>query len=259
MDTTWSFPRPHDDADDLVAAGADLQPATLVAAYASGYFPMPLDPPSGDRPRRRGGRGPRIGWFSPRERGVLRPDALAVSGSLLRSTRRFRLSVDAEFASVMARCGDPSRQGRWITDDIVDAYVDLHRLGFAHSVEVWDADGDLVGGVYGVSLGALFAGESMFHTATDASKVSLVGLVAVLTAERPEVDPDATSPLIDTQWQTDHLASLGIEEWSRDRYLAHLPTLTNADPPNFARWAADPDGFTDLARAKAGALRRVRR
>lgn len=250
MDLTWSFPRPPDDADDLVAAGADLQPETLVAAYASGYFPMPLEPPPMERLRRRGAATAQIGWFSPRDRGVLRPDAMVVSGSLARATRRYSLTVDASFEAVMLRCGDPDRRGRWITDEIVDAYVGLHRLGIAHSVEVWDASDELVGGVYGVSLGALFAGESMFHAATDAGKVSLVGLVALVTANR------AANALIDTQWQTEHLATLGIEEWDRDRYLDGLPALTSDEPPDFPRWAADPDAFTELARAKATALRR---
>ncbi len=244
MEATWSFPRPDPDADDLVAVGADLAPQTLIAAYATGYFPMPMSGPL-ERVRRRG-EATRVGWFSPRERGVLRPEALAISGSLAKSTRRYHLSVDADFEAVITGCADPSRRGGWISDEIVAAYVRLHRLGLAHSVEVWDANDELVGGVYGLSLGALFAGESMFHTARDGSKVALVGLSALLTA-----DGDPGTTLIDTQWATPHLASLGIEEWDRERYLDGLPNLIGATGPDFVRWAADPDGFTGLARSRA--------
>lgn len=254
MDLMWSFPRPDPDADDLVAAGADLRPETLVAAYAAGYFPMPLVHSPLDLLRRAGPDAPGFGWYSPRHRGVLRPEALMVSGSLARATRRYHLSVNGAFETVIERCGDPARRGHWITAEIVEAYERLHALGIAHSVEVWDPDDQLVGGVYGVSLGALFAGESMFHSARDASKVALVGLVTLLTEERT-----ADKMLIDTQWQTDHLASLGIEEWDRERYLDGLPALTSTNPPDVARWAAKPTEFTQRTRARATALRSTRR
>ena len=244
MEATWSFPRPDPDADDLVAVGADLAPQTLVAAYAAGYFPMPM---TGPLERLRRTRVPaKIGWFSPQYRGVLRPDRLAISTSLAKSTRRYHLSVDADFEAVIAGCADPSRRGRWINTEILDAYVELHRLGLAHSVEVWDSGDVLVGGVYGLSLGALFAGESMFHAARDGSKVALVGLTALLMA-----DGEPGTTLIDTQWATPHLASLGIEEWNRERYLDRLPDLIGAHGVDFARWAGDPAGFTELARSRA--------
>ena len=244
MEATWSFPRPDSDADDLVAIGADLAPRTLISAYAAGYFPMPMSGPL-ERLRRSSGVA-RVGWFSPQQRGVLRPEALRISGSLAKSTRRYHLSVDADFGAVIAGCADPSRHGRWISDEILGAYVRMHGLGLAHSVEVWNADDELVGGVYGLSLGALFAGESMFHTARDASKVALVGLTTLLAADR-----DPGTSLIDTQWSTPHLASLGIEEWDRERYLDRLPDLIGDAGPNFVRWAARPGDFTELARSRA--------
>ena len=246
MEATWSFPRPDPDADDLVAFGADLAPQTLIAAYAAGYFPMPMSGPLERVRLRRANGGPRIGWFSLQQRGVLRPEALDISHSLAKSTRRYHLSVDADFEAVIAGCADPARRGRWISDEILEAYVRLHRSGLAHSVEVRNGDDELVGGVYGLSLGALFAGESMFHTARDGSKVALVGLTALLMA-----DSEPGTTLIDTQWVTPHLASLGIEEWDRERYLDGLPDLIGATGPDFARWAGDPAGFTELARSRA--------
>jgi len=125
---------------------------------------------------------------------------------------------------VIDACADPSRTGAWIDPDIREAYVRMHRLGWAHSIETRDADGQLVGGLYGLSIGRLFAGESMFHRATDASKVALIGLVEVVGDEG----------LIDTQWRTDHLGSLGVTEWSRERYLRAIAPLVDAEPP--AAW-----------------------
>jgi leucyl/phenylalanyl-tRNA--protein transferase len=155
-----------------------------------------------------------LAWWSPDPRGVLPLDGLRVSRSLRRSLRRFSVRVDTAFDEVIAACADPSRAGGWITQEIATAYRELHRLGWAHSVEAWSDDGRLVGGLYGVCIGGLFAGESMFHTETDASKVALVALVERLRAGGAE--------LLDVQWSTPHLASLGVVEISRSDYLRRL-------------------------------------
>jgi leucyl/phenylalanyl-tRNA---protein transferase len=156
-----------------------------------------------------------IGWWCPDPRGVLPLDGLRVSRSLRRSTARFDVTVDAAFDAVVAGCADPSRSGRWITPHVARAYGRLHRTGWAHSVETW-RDGELVGGLYGVAIGGLFAGESMFSRVPDASKVALVRLVEVLGADG---DPRR---LLDVQWRTDHLASLGVVDVPRGEYLRRL-------------------------------------
>ena len=195
-----------------VAVGGDLEPGTLLAAYRAGLFPMPVD--------RRG----RIGWWSPDPRAVLPVHGLHVSRSLRRSMRHFDVSVDQRFEDVMRGCADPRRPHGWITEDFVRAYVRLHELGWAHSVEVW-GDGDLVGGVYGVSLGAFFAGESMFHRATDASKAALAHLVELLAP--------APSALFDVQWLTPHLESLGVVEVPRSEYLGLLRRAAGSPGPSW--------------------------
>jgi len=195
-----------------VAIGGDLEPGTLLAAYRSALFPMPVD--------RRG----RIGWWSPDPRAVIPVDSFHVSRSLRRSMRRFEVSVDERFEDVMRGCADPRRPHGWITDDFVRAYVRLHELGWAHSVEVWE-EGALVGGVYGVSIGAFFAGESMFHHATDASKAALAHLVALLASQR--------GALFDVQWLTPHLASLGAVEIPRSEYLDLLRRAVPMAAPSF--------------------------
>jgi leucyl/phenylalanyl-tRNA--protein transferase len=192
------------DEGGLVAVGADLEPGTLLAAYRAGLFPMPLDGPHG---------GGHIGWWSPHPRGIIPLDGLVVHRSLQRSCRRFTITRDTAFREVMQRCGDPRRPHGWITPQFVDAYERLHLMGWAHSIEVW-RDGELVGGVYGVRIGGFFAGESMFHTATDASKVALVALVHWLR------HTDAS--LFDVQWTTPHLRSLGAIDVDRDEYLRRL-------------------------------------
>ncbi len=194
-----------------MATGADLEPGTLLAAYGSGYFPMPV-------------RRNQIGWFHPDPRGVLWPDRLRVSRSLRRSLRRYEVTVDAAFDEVIRACANPDRPLGWIDGAIVGAYTRLHRLGWAHSVEAWDADG-LAGGLYGVSIGGFFAGESMFHRRTDASKVALFHLVDLL-ADRAEV-----GALIDVQWLTPHLESLGAIEIPRQRYVEILPAALAAERP----------------------------
>ena len=197
----WEFPPPRPDDGDLVAIGADLEPGTLLAAYRHGYFPMNADARN-------------LGWWSPDPRGVLPLDALRVSRSLRKSCARFEIRVDTDLESVIDGCADPDRNGRWITPEIKAAYLRLHELGWVHSVEAWSLDdGTLAGGLYGVAIGGLFAGESMFHRRTDASKVALVGLVERL---------DPATALLDVQWRTEHLASLGVIEIDRPEYLRRL-------------------------------------
>jgi leucyl/phenylalanyl-tRNA--protein transferase len=213
----WLFPDftvPEQDAafpDDLVGRGADLAPGTLLAAYRSGLFPMPDG-------------GPGITWWSPVDRGVLPLDRLKVSRSLAKSCRRLEVRVDTAFDAVVAGCADPRRHGGWIDRNIARAYAELHRLGWAHSVETWSG-GELVGGLYGVAIGGLFAGESMFHRVTDASKVALVGLVELLCDEYAE------ARLVDVQWRTDHLASLGVAEVPRAAYVRALQSALQVPLP----------------------------
>jgi leucyl/phenylalanyl-tRNA--protein transferase len=207
----WVLPDPADPgidhvADDLVATGADLEPGTLLAAYRCGLFPMPGRTRTGRRT---------VGWWSPVDRGVLPLVGHHVPRSLRRSRRRMEVRVDTAFEEVVLGCADPSRPGGWIDRDIRAAYAELHRLGWAHSVEAWQ-DGELVGGLYGVAVGGLFAGESMFHRVTDASKVALVGLVELLS------DAHVDQRLVDVQWRTDHLGSLGVVSIPRPAYLAAL-------------------------------------
>jgi leucyl/phenylalanyl-tRNA--protein transferase len=214
----WLFPDftdPEEDAscpDDLVGRGADLAPGTLLAAYRSGIFPMP-----------EGATGV-ASWWSPVDRGVLPLRELRVSRSLAKSCRRMEVRVDTAFEEVLAACGDPSRDGGWIDDDVARAYTELHRLGWAHSVETW-IGGELVGGLYGVAIGGLFAGESMFHRATDASKVALVGLVRLLS------DEYVGSRLLDVQWRTDHLATLGVRDVPRALYARALRSALQVPLP----------------------------
>ncbi|TQL66206.1 leucyl/phenylalanyl-tRNA--protein transferase [Nocardioides albertanoniae] len=191
--------------DDLVGMGADVAPGTLLAAYRHGIFPMPGE----------SWRDPMM-WFSPVERGVLPLDELRVSRSLRRSARDFEIRFDTRFEEVMASCADPRRPHGWIDKRIRKAYGELHGLGWAHSVEAWQDD-RLVGGLYGVAIGGLFAGESMFHRVRDASKVALVGLVSALR-EAGSTD----QRILDVQWRTDHLASLGVVEVARNDYLDRL-------------------------------------
>jgi leucyl/phenylalanyl-tRNA--protein transferase len=213
--TGWGFgdPAAWDPEDDLVGVGADLEPGTVLAAYRHGVFPMPLGR----------ARDP-MAWWSPVRRGVLPLDRLVVSRSLRRSMRDFEIRVDTAFAEVLAACADPKRPGGWIDDRIRTAYHRLHDLGWVHSVEAW-RDGRLEGGLYGVAVGGLFAGESMFHRAPDASKVALVGLVALLSDEHRD------QRLVDVQWVTPHLEGLGVTEVSRVEYLAGLPRLLSVPGP----------------------------
>lgn len=198
--TRWSFPPPSTaDENGLVGAGADLEPGTLLHAYRSGLFPMPL--------------GRTIGWWAPDPRAILPLTRLQVSRSLRRSCNRFEIRMDTSFDRVVANCAAPTRANGWINNDMREAYSELHATGWAHSIETW-LDGELVGGLYGVAIGSFFAGESMFHKRNDASKVALVALVDAMKA--------TGGALLDVQWQTPHLEGLGAIEMSRPEYLQLL-------------------------------------
>ncbi|MGA9714895.1 MAG: leucyl/phenylalanyl-tRNA--protein transferase [Aeromicrobium sp.] len=201
----WDFDPASWPEDDCVAAGADLEPPTIIDAYQRGAFPMPHED--------------LLLWWSPLRRGILLPGDLRISRSLTRSMRRFQTSVDQSFVEVVDACADPRRSGAWIDERMRDAYVQLHHLGWAHSVETRDTGGRLVGGLYGLAVGGLFAGESMFHHETDASKVALV-----------ELSRRWGDGLIDTQWSTPHLTSLGVTEVDRAAYLATIKTLVHQPP-----------------------------
>jgi leucyl/phenylalanyl-tRNA--protein transferase len=211
--TRWRLPTPAARDGELVASGGDLEPSTLLAAYRRGLFPMPAELESDE-----------ICWWSPVRRGILPLDGLKVSRSLRASCRRYDVTVDSAFAEVVAACADPGRDARWINDAVIRGYTRLHELGWAHSVEV-RRDGVLVGGLYGVAIGGLFAGESMFSQAADASKVALVHLVELLRDEYADVR------LLDTQWQTPHLASLGVVEIPRAEYLRRLEVALGVPLP----------------------------
>jgi leucyl/phenylalanyl-tRNA---protein transferase len=178
----------------------------LVSAYSSGWFPMAVD------------RG-EIRWYSPDPRGVIPLDTFHVPGRLARVIRRgnFSIAVNREFERVMRACAEADRNdddpGTWISEEIIESYVELHRLGLAHSVETWQED-RLVGGLYGVGLGGAFFGESMFHHATDASKVALAALVERMRTRG--------FTLLDIQWVTPHLEQFGAVEISRGKYLQLL-------------------------------------
>jgi leucyl/phenylalanyl-tRNA---protein transferase len=197
----FDLPDPLTAEGDVVAVGGDLSPGTILQAYRKGMFPMYL--PDGH-----------LGWWSPVERSVIPLNRLRITRSLRQSSRRYVVTVDEDFAGVIAGCAYPERDESWITPDFIEAYSELNRLGWAHSIEVWDSDRDLVGGLYGIAIGGLFAGESMFHRTTDASKVALVHLVVVMN--------EGGGSLLDVQWQTPHLESLGAEVIGRETYLDDL-------------------------------------
>ena len=168
LPTPWDFDLDRvPPGEDLIGIGADLGVATLYEAYTIGAFPMGIGDHGGDP----------LGWWSPDPRGILRLGDLKVSRSLRKSLALFEVRVDTAFEQVLLACADPRRTGRWITPQIVEAYLRMHKAGWAHSIETWQ-EGRLVGGLYGVAIGGLFAGESMFHLVRDASKVALVGCTA---------------------------------------------------------------------------------
>jgi leucyl/phenylalanyl-tRNA--protein transferase len=211
----WAFPDSVDviaraaGDSEVVGVGADLEPGTLLAAYRHGVFPMPV---------RRGVTA----WWSPDPRGVLPLDGLKISRSLRKSCDRYEVRFDHAFAEVIAACADRHRPGAWINREIKRAYQRLHELGWVHTVEAWTLDGRLAGGLYGVAIGGFFAGESMFHRDTDASKVALVALVDRLRR--------GGASLLDVQWLTAHLESLGAVAISRSEYHRRL-RLALEQPP----------------------------
>jgi leucyl/phenylalanyl-tRNA---protein transferase len=208
----WRFPRASEWPDsDLVKVGADLEPSTVIDAYRRGLFPMGISDMHG-----------LLGWWSPNPRGIMPLDGLRVTRSMRQSAKRFEVRVDTCFGHVIRGCADPSREGAWITDDFIEAYTRLHDLGWAHSVEVFDRSGRLAGGLYGVRIDGFFSGESMFHVERDASKVALMALVDLMQS--------TGMTLLDMQWCSEHLASLGAIGISRHDYLsrlAHAVALTS--------------------------------
>lgn len=198
----WNFPPAMvAGRGDVVAAGADLEPGTVLQAYRQGLFPMPDD------------NG--LLWWSPARRGVFEIDGFRPSRSLRRARAAYEIRVDTAFDQVIRGCADPSRTGGWIDEAVISSYTRLYELGWVHSVEAWDDQG-LAGGLYGVSLGGLFAGESMYHRRTDASKAAVLGLIELLS------DSYAAQRVFDVQWLTPHLGSLGAIEIPRAEYLRRV-------------------------------------
>jgi leucyl/phenylalanyl-tRNA--protein transferase len=216
------FPPPsHAEESGLLAVGGDLASERLLTAYAQGIFPWYEEPP--------------ILWFSPDPRMVLRPDQLRVTRRMRRTLRSgaFELRLDTAFDNVMRACASaprPDQLGTWINPDMLAAYGELHALGYAHSAEAYQ-EGALVGGVYGVSLGAAFFAESMFHAVRDASKAALFALVWQLEAWNFQ--------LLDCQLHTEHLASLGAQEVPRADYLRALARALRR-PTRRGAWQLDP-------------------
>lgn len=210
----WRFPMPLELPDgDLVTLGGDLQPSTVINAYRCGIFPMEATQLPGV-----------LAWWSPDPRGILPLDRLRVTRSTRQSAKRYEIRVDTCFERVIRACADMPREDSWISEGFIAAYTRLHELGWAHSVEVFDRDGQLAGGLYGVRVDGMFAGESMFHCMRDASKVALMALVDLMRM--------SGMSLLDVQWCTDHLASLGAVGLARQDYLARLadavePTAVN--------------------------------
>ncbi|MEW6153282.1 MAG: leucyl/phenylalanyl-tRNA--protein transferase [Actinomycetota bacterium] len=199
----WALPSPDQASEDgVVGVGGDLAPETLVDAYRRGMFPWPHP-------------GMPLPWFSPDPRAVVRPHRVTVAKSLRQRLRRcgWTTTVDADFDEVVAACALRPGEGTWVNRPMRQAYGRLHRLGWAHSLEVWDGE-RLVGGLYGVRVGACFTGESMFHRATDASKAALVDLCARWA--------EAGGELVDVQLPTAHLESMGAVAVDRADFLAEL-------------------------------------
>jgi len=224
LDQRLAFPPPDKaEKSGLLAVGGDLRPERLLLAYSLGIFPWYDD----DMP---------ILWHAPDPRAVLVPSEVHIPRSLAKLMRKRRLEVrlDTAFANVIAACAGterPGQGGTWITDEMRAAYIKLHELGYAHSAEAWQ-DGQLVGGLYGVSLGSIFYGESMFAAAPDASKVAFVTLLEQL--ERWKFT------LVDCQQKTDHLMRFGAEMWKRKRFSAAIAEGV-AQPTRKGAWKLDED------------------
>lgn len=216
----YVFPNPDETDDEgLIAYGGDLSTERLIAAYRSGIFPW-FDECSPD-----------IMWWSPNPRMVMKPDGFKLSKSLRQKIRRgtFEVRFDTDFEGVMTACSQAPREGQdgtWITEEMIEAYTVLHHLGYAHSVECWQDD-QLVGGLYGISLGKAFFGESMFHHVSDASKVAYYHLC--------QKSQELGITLIDCQMHTDHLESLGAFEIPRKSYLEFIKT-NNTFPTISGAW-----------------------
>ena len=204
---------PEIDWPKLTHFGSNWNPETLLSAYRAGLFPMPYEID---------GEESAIGWWSPQSRAIFYPSEIRVSKSLKSAMKKFNVTVNQDFDAVIRACGDPARPSGWINDDVISAFTVLHQNGVAHSIEVWDPDGALAGGLYGVELGGVFAGESMFHSATDASKVALVHLGQIMN--------DGLGRIIDTQWMTSHLESMGAKPIERAEYCRILPSLLEIPP-----------------------------
>lgn len=211
------------DPEGLVAAGGDLKPTRLLRAYHEGLFPWYEE----DQP---------ILWWSPNPRGVLYPRDFIAHKSLLRTIKNnhWKVSYDKSFLDVMKACAEPrnNSRGTWITNNMIEAYVHLHELNHAHSLEVSNEAGELIGGVYGISIGTIFFGESMFSRETDASKVALLYLSAYLDTWGYDI--------IDTQLPSAHLTTLGGSEMNRDKYLSLLSKFTTQSS-NGNAWQAQPE------------------
>lgn len=200
-----------DEPDGLLAAGGDLSPERLLLAYSNGIFPWFSD----DQP---------VLWWSPDPRCILRPEQIHVSRSLRRTLnqKRFRITADQDFVAVIELCADTRDEGTWITEDMIHAYTRLHRLGYAHSIEAWNNQGQLVGGLYGIALGRCFFGESMFSLETNASKVLMVHLANQLAEWGYEI--------MDCQVESGHLMRMGAECISRTEFLSILEEHTDRIP-----------------------------
>ena len=210
--SVWEFPPVGvAGASDVVAGGADLAPGTVLAAYRRGLFPMPDH------------RGSVL-WWSPVDRGVIEVAGYRPSRTVRRARSRFEIRVNTAFDQVIRACADPRRTGSWIDENIIASYTELHRLGWVHSVEAWDGD-ELAGGLYGVAIGGLFAGESMFHHKTDGSKAAVAGLIELLD------DEYAADRVLDIQWVTDHLATLGAIAIPRETYVRRITRAVDLPLP----------------------------
>jgi leucyl/phenylalanyl-tRNA--protein transferase len=206
-ESVWEFPdSTRWPRHDVIGRGADLEPETLIYAYRHGVFPMVSNESNGAESD--------LLWWSPQMRAIIPLDGLKISRSMRRSSKKFEIRVDTQFENVMRNCAAPHRDNGWITEEFIDAYVKLHQLGWAHSIEVIDDSGLLAGGLYGVRINRFFAGESMFHLVRDASKVALMALVETMNTSQMS--------LLDVQWLTPHLASLGAIAIKRNEYLRRL-------------------------------------
>ncbi len=230
------FPPPDGASPEgVVAVGGDFDPQRLVLAYSQGIFPWPT-------------RGYPLLWFSPDPRFVLEPSEARVSRSVRKAVRReaYRITADTAFTRVIEACGEvprPRQSGTWITDELVEGFEGLHELGLAHSVEAWAEDGALAGGLYGVSLGGVFFGESMFARQPDASKVAFVTLLGHLV--------EWGFAMVDCQVYTEHLARFGAVSWPRARFLARLHESLSSTPTRRGRWRLAMTPLEALARLGA--------